>query len=174
MALVEHNGLRFWCDIYMLGVDHLTDGTSKHGVEIADGKSLPQAPEGEGRTKKLDYPTAVAIYARHGKKLLGAEEFFAAAYGVTERSSADKDPNTTGLDAARTSRFGLMQATGNLWVWGHDGHPDEPRPSLFGGSWVDGGDAGSRCAGLVYWPDASSDLISARGRCDHLNPAAGA
>lgn len=168
MALVEQNGQRFWCDIYLLGADHLAKGTSRHGETIADGLSLPQDPDGGGKTKKLDYATAAAIYAHHGKQLLGAEEFFAAAYGVTERSATGREPKTTGLDAPRTSRFGIMQATGNMWVWGTDGHPTDPRPSLFGGSWIDGDDAGSRCAGLDSWPGGSDDLISARGRSDHM------
>ena len=146
MALVEHAGRRFWCDIYLLNVDHRGQGTSRFSAEIADGRSLPQAIDGKGQTKKLDYETAKAVYAYHGKQLLGAEEFFAAAYGVKERSAADKDPKVTGLDAPRTSHFGIMQATGNMWVWGTDGHPDDARPSLFGGSWVNGGSAGSRCA----------------------------
>lgn len=171
MALVTQLGRRFWCDIYLLGVDHLTLGTSRHGVTIADGRSLPQAPDGKGRTKKLDYPTAVAIYAHHGKALLTYDEFRSAAFGATERGSADKDPVTTGLDAARTSQAGIMQATGNLWVWGTDGDPDDARPSIFGGSWISGDAAGSRYAYLGYWPDDSRDFISARGRCDHLNPA---
>lgn len=168
MALVEHNGLRFWADIYLLGTDHIAKGTSRFGQTIADGKSLPHAPDGKSKVKKLDYATAVAIYARHGKQLLGAEEFFAAADGVTERTSADNDPETTGLDAPRTSRFGMMQATGNMWVWGNDGHPDDLRPSLFGGSWLSGSLAGSRCALLDYWPGHSNVYISARGRSDHL------
>lgn len=170
MALVEHAGLHFWCDIYLLGREHLRDGTSRFGVEIADGDALPQALDGQGRTAKLDYPTATAICAHHGKQLLGAEEFFAAAYGVKERSAAGKDPKVTGLDAPRTSRFGIMQATGNMWVWGTDGDPDEARPSLFGGSWFGGGFAGSRYASLVVWPGYSGGGVSARGRSDHLMP----
>jgi len=168
MALVEHAGLRFWADIYLLGTDHLSKGTSRYGETIADGRSLPLAPDGKGKAKKLDYATAVAIYTHHGKQLLGAEEFFAAADGVTERSSAADEPETTGLDAPRTSRFGIIQATGNMWVWGMDGHPDDPRPSLFGGSWLSGASAGSRYANLGHWPDNSYDGLSARDRSDHL------
>ena len=167
MALVEHAGRRFWCDIYLLNVDHRDQGTSRFGAEIADGRSPPQAIDGKGHTKKLDYETAKAIYAHHGKGLLGAEEFFAATYGVTERTAAGKDPKVTGLDAARTSRFGIMQATGGMWVWGTDGHPDDARPSLFGGAWNYGSNAGSRYAYLVSWPDNSSGGVSARGRSDH-------
>jgi len=171
MALIDRHGARFWCDIYLLGVDHLTAGTSRFGQTIADGKSLPQATDGKGRTKKLDYAAAASIYAHHGKRLLTVEEFFAAAYGVSERTAADNDPDRTGLDAPRTSRFGLMQATGNMWVWGNDGHPDIPRASIFGGSWWDGGNAGSRYASLDGWAGNSLGGISARGACDHLSPA---
>ncbi|WP_315920368.1 hypothetical protein [Mesorhizobium sp. SP-1A] len=168
MALVERDGLRFWCDIYLLGVDHVSKGTSRFGDEIADGRSLPASQDGKGKVKKLDYATAVAIYVHHGKQLLGAEEFFAAAYGVRERSSAKDDPERTNLDAERTSCAGIMQATGNMWIWGTDGHPVDPRPSLFGGSWLHGGHSGSRYALLVYWPDYSGGSVSARGRSDHL------
>ena len=162
MAAVEiAGGHRFWVDIYLLGVEHREHGTSQYGVEIADGISLAV----------LDYKTAVNIYAAHGKRLLTYDEFRVAAFGVTERSAAGSDPKTTGLDAARTSRSGLMQATGNLWVWGTDGDPDDPRPSFFGGSWISGSDAGSRVAYLDYWPEYSYGDISARGASDHLNLA---
>mgnify|MGYP001604689864 CR=1 FL=1 len=167
MALVEAPGGRFWCDIYLTGVDHLANGTSKFGVIIADGNSLPLAANGE-TFKKFDYATAKAVMAAHGKGLLSFEGFFAAAFGVTEKTAAPREPETTGLDAPRTSRFGLMQATGNMWVWGHDGDPDMPRPSIFGGSWRNDGLAGSRFADLGSWPGISSADIGARGRSDHL------
>jgi len=159
MALIEmKDGKRFWSDIYLLGTVHREHGTSRFGVEIADGWSLD----------KLDYPTTVKILQGHGKRLMTYDEFRTAAFGVTEKSSAERDPGKTGLDVARTSRFGLMQATGNLWVWGTDGDPDDPRPSIFGGSWLSGDNAGSRYATLDYWPDYSRGLIGARGACDHL------
>jgi len=158
---------RVWCDIYLLGKDHLENGTSRHGVTIADGADLPQNPAG-GSFSKFDYDAACAVMKHHGKQLLGAEEFFAAAYGVTEKTAAPTEPKLTDLDAPRTSRWGLMQATGNMWIWGTDGHPDLPRPSLFGGSWLYSGDAGSRSALLDYWPVISYINIGARGRSDHL------
>lgn len=167
MALVERDGLRFWCDIYKLGVDHVAKGTSRHGETIADGRDAPATLDGKERFARLDHPTAVTVYGHHGKQLLSYDEFRAAAFGVTEKSSAPRDPKITGLDTAHTSRFGVMQATGNLWDWGHDGDLDAPRPSLFGGSWING-DAGSRCARLGSWPDYSSGGLSARGRSDHL------
>ncbi|WP_173995083.1 hypothetical protein [Agrobacterium tumefaciens] len=150
-----------WVDIYLLGVDHAQNGTSRFGVTPATGSTLDV----------LDYPTAKSIIEGHGKRLLTYDEFRAAALGATERSSVDNRPRTTGLDAARTSRFGLMQATGNLWVWGTDGDIEDPRPSIFGGSWINGENAGSRYASLDYWPEDSVESIGARGASDHLTPA---
>lgn len=161
MALISGEEAKpFWADIYLLGVDHDLNGTSRHGIEIADGRSLDL----------LDFATAKQIIEGHGKRMLTYDEFKLAAFGVTEKSSATRDPRKTGLDAARTSRFGLMQATGNLWIWGTDGDPEDPRPSIFGGSWLSGAYAGSRCAGLDYWPENSSGFLGARGASDHLPP----
>lgn len=176
MALVEASGgRRFWADIYLLGIDHREQGTSRHGATIADGRDLPDAPDGGGRVKKLDYATAVAIYKHHGKQLLGAEEFFAAAYGVRERCSRDEEPILTGSldDGAERfiSKWGLFDITGTMWQWGADGDPDNPLPSLFGGSWLLGSRAGSRYADLVSWPGNSSGNLSARGLSDHMIPA---
>jgi RNA-directed DNA polymerase len=41
-----------------------------------------------------------------------------------------------------------------------------PRPSIFGGSWINGSNAGSRYANLDYWPENSDDNLGARGRSD--------
>ena len=167
MALVEGPAGPFWGDIYLTAKDHLTNGTSQFGAVIADGDDPPQNPAG-GYFRRFDYETALAVMKHHGKGLMSVTEFFAAAIGVTEKSARNGDPEKTGLDAARTSRWGLMQATGNMWAWGHDGDPDEPRPSVFGGSWIHGSNAGSRYAGLGLWPGRSNENLGARGRSDHL------
>ncbi len=170
MALVDG---RFWADIYLLGVSHAAAGTSIYGATIADGIDLPEQVDGSGKVRKLDYPTAASLYAHHGKQLLGAEEFFAAAFGVTELSSRQAEPKVTGeADGVQfVSKWGLTDATGTMWQWGTDGDPDMPRASIFGGGWWYGGSAGSRCAYLDSWPGRSLGSISARGRCDHLKPA---
>jgi hypothetical protein len=171
MVLVDAPTGKFWCDIYLLGVSHVADGTSKLGATIADGDDPPAKPNGK-HFSKLDYDTAVAVMKHHGKGLLSVEEFFAAALGVTEKTAHSSNPRVTALDAPRTSKFGLMQATGNMWVWGHDGDPDEPRASFFGGSWLYVVYAGSRYADVAcVWPDSSDDNLGARGRCDHLQLA---
>ena len=46
----------------------------------------------------------------------------------------------------------------------------QPRASIFGGSWINGSDAGSRCAGVGSWPVHSDGDLGARGRSDHLQP----
>ncbi len=62
-----------------------------------------------------------------------------------------------------------MQPTGNKWQWGHDGDPDEPRASFFGGSWLYDDNAGSRYANVAcIWPESSRGNLGARGRGDHL------
>ncbi|MGH6682781.1 MAG: hypothetical protein ACRECA_02455, partial [Pseudolabrys sp.] len=102
MTLVDVPGKGpVWCDIYLLGKDHLEQGTSRHGATIADGADLPQNPTG-GSFSRFDYDAACAVMKHHGKQLLGAEEYFAAAYGVTEKTAARSDPRTTKLDAPRT------------------------------------------------------------------------
>jgi hypothetical protein len=164
------DGRKVWGAIYMLVRDHLEYGPSAFNVEIADGSSPPQNPAG-GYYKSLDYETAVAALKHHGLQLMTYDEAREFAYGVTERSSRGADPKVTGLDAPRTSATGGMQMTGNLWSWITDGHPTDPRPSIFGGSWVSGSDAGSRFADLDVWPGDSGDNLGARGRSDHLQLA---
>ena len=159
---------RFWADIYLTGVNALKDGSSVHSAPIADGSSLPTKADGT-HYRRFDYDTATAVMAALGKTLLSIEDFFAAAYGVTEATSAGDEPTLTGLDAARTSKWGLMQATGNMTIWGHDGDPDGPRrAALLGGTWSGGVWSGSRDAGVTYWPGSSHEWIGARGRSDHL------
>lgn len=167
MTLVDG---RFWVDIYLLGANHHTDGTSRFGVEIADGLSLVDKPDGAGKYDEyeLTHDAATKIMAAHGKGLLSIAEFFAAARGVTERTSFGRDPKVTGLDAPRTSMWGLMQATGNMWIRGHCGDEDEPWPYLFGAAWGGGSLAGSRASNWSSAPWYSFGLIGARGRSDHL------
>lgn len=160
---------RFWADIYLTGVNALKDGSSVYGADIADGRSLPLRADGKAYPR-FDYEVATAVMAALGKTLLSIEDFFAAAFGVTEATSAGSDPVRTGLDAAHTSKWGLMQATGNMTIWGHDGDPDGPRrAALLGGDWrLDGDWSGSRAARVPYWPGLSYEWIGARGRSDHL------
>ena len=132
MALVAGG---FWCDIYMAGTDCDLNGTSAHGVTNADGSSAPKVPAafgGNGSTTygNLTWFSAAELGAAYGKRLMFMDEFQAAAYGVTEQTSRGTDPVTTGLDAARTSRWGIMQATGNLYTWCMDSSWRQQNDSL--------------------------------------------
>jgi len=188
MALVAGG---FWADIYLLNTDPDLNGTSAHGVTIADGSSPPKIPAvfgGSGGTTygSLTWFEAQEVLAAYGKRAPTQAEFMALAYGVTEATARGSDPVSTGLDAARTSRWGIMQATGNLWVWGRDlGGPygaaswsantegrgstfNGPNAALFGAHWLSGVNSGSRAS---YWGSAPSDSslnIGARGVGDHL------
>ncbi len=45
------------------------------------------------------------------------------------------------------------------------------RPSIFGGSWINGSNAGSRYANLDNWAENSNENLSARGASDDPFPA---
>lgn len=181
---------KFWCDIYLLGVNHHTDGTSKYNVAIADGSSPPKIPTmfgGNGSTAygSLTWWEAAEVLMSHGKDLLSYADFAAAMYGSTENSASGTDPVSTILRQAYTSIYGIMLATGNLWVWGSDfGGPfasaawsntnggrgqvfNQSNAALFGGNWYNA-ESGSRASSWSDLPSNSNNTISARGRSDHL------
>ncbi len=132
MALVAG---AFWCDIYLCGVNHHADGTSRNNASIADGSAPPKIPAAFGGNGSAAYSTfnwwqAAEVMTSHGKQLLSYAEFAAAAYGATESQSRGNDPVTTGLgttnsgstnaDEEQTSRWGIIQATGTQWTWGRN------------------------------------------------------
>lgn len=189
----------FWCDIYLLGVDHHVNGTSRAGVTIADGSSPPKVPAafgGNGSTVygSLNWWEAAEVMQSHGKDLLSYAEFAAAAYGVKEAQSGGTDPVSTILRADYTSKWGVMLATGNLYVWSRDfSYRSDGTTSFawaaitggrgsvykqgtyglvaarFGGGWDAEADSGSRASHWRDLPSLSSGLVGARGRSDHLN-----
>lgn len=196
----------FWCDIYLLGVDHHTNGTSRHGVTIADGGSPPKVPGAFGGngsdTYDLTQYACAEIMASHGKQLLSYGEFAAAAYGVTEVAQRGSDPVTTGLGTSNagssnadnkfTSKWGVIQAAGVLWVWGRDlsyradgavfayqavtsgrgsvyaQGANGLVAALLGGVWYDGSACGSRASLWNSAPWYSNPNFGARGRADHI------
>jgi hypothetical protein len=188
MALV---GGRFWADIYLLGVNHHTDGTSKNGATIADGFSPPKVALGFGGNGTTDYGSltwyeAAEVMNDHGKTLLSYADFVAAAYGVTEASSVGSDQVTVQHNANYTSQWGIEQATGVMYVWGNEfGGPDsgaawsastegrgsyynQPCAALLGGNWSNTSYSGARAANWSNAPSNSGSNIGARARCDHL------
>jgi hypothetical protein len=131
MALIAGS---FWSDIYLLGINHTVDGTSKNGATIADGGSPPKKPllfGGDGSTSygDLTWYTAAETLSAYGKRLPSCAEFAAAAYGTTENTSRGTDAVTAGIattnagtvaDNLFTSKWGLIQAVGCMAVWGRD------------------------------------------------------
>lgn len=181
----------FWVDIYLTGVDAIANGSSKYNVTMADGSSPPKVPTlfgGNGSTTYGSYTwfEAMELATAFGKRCPTQQEFMTLAYGTTEASSVGSDQVSTILNAAYTSRWGVIQAAGVLLVWGRDrGGPfagaswnantesrgseyNAPNSALFGGDWGFGSLAGSRCSS---WSVAASDSSGNRGSrfvCDHL------
>ena len=177
----------FWVDIYLTGVDAITNGSSKYNVTQADGSSPPKVPTlfgGDGSATYGSYTwfEAQELAAAFGKRTLTQREFMAAAFGTTEASSIGTDQVSTILNAAYTSKWGVMQATGVLWSWGEDlGGPNStvategrgtttnmPNACLLGGAWSDGAYSGSRCSSWSNAASSSNNNIGSRFACDHL------
>lgn len=188
MALVADG---FWSDIYLLGVDHLTNGTSKYNVTIADGSSPPKIPtkfggNGTNTYGSLTWWEATETLRHHGKRAPTYSEFSALAYGTTEASSIGSDPGSTTWNATYISKWGMAQSSGNMWIWGDEfgggaaaaawtantggrGSTYQMENAvLFGGSWDEPSYSGSRCSLWNYSPSLSASLLGARGVCDHL------
>jgi hypothetical protein len=188
MALV---GAGYWVDIYLTGVDAVTNGSSKYNVTMADGASPPKVPTlfgGNGSSTYGSYTwfEAQELAAAFGKRTLTQLEFMAASYGTTEGSSVGTDQGSTVLNAAYTSKWGVIQATGVMWVWacdrggayntggwnanteGRGSEYNAPNASLLGGIWGDGSNAGSRCSNWSVAASASYSDVGSRFACDHL------
>ena len=188
MTLVA-NG--FWTDIYLTGVDHYTNGTSKYNVAIADGSSPPKVPALFGGNGSTAYSTfnwwaAGEVARSHGKRLPTYDEFCALAYGTTEVSAGGTDPVSTILRAAYTSKWGVMLATGNLWIWGAEfgggaaaggwtantgsrgSTLQMENVAYFGGDWSATTYSGSRCSAWVYSLSGLGASLTNRCVCDHL------
>jgi len=188
MTLVAGN---FWADIYLLNTNPDTNGTSKYNVTIADGASPPKVPVKFGGNGTTAYTTltwweANEVLAANGKRSANYQEYAALAFGTTEASSIGTDQVSTILNAAYTSKWGVMQSTGVMDVWGKDfgggaaaagwaanttgrGSTYQLCSAVtFGGNWGVGVDAGSRYS---YWsnsPTFSYSVIGSRGVVDHL------
>ena len=181
----------FWADIYLTGVDAITNGSSKYNVTMADGSSPPKVPTDFGGNGSTTYGSYTWFEAQEfatafGKKCPTQMEFMSLAYGTTEASSIGSDQVSTILNAAYTSKWGVMQSAGVLYVWARDrGGPaaaaswnantegrgseyNAPNAGRLGGDWGDGSRSGSRCS---LWDNSASTSNNARGSrfvCDHL------
>lgn len=140
-----------WIDIYLANTTPDLLGTSAYGAAIADGATPPKLPAfwgGNGTTAmgSFSYWSAVQYFAAYGKHLPRYSHLANACYGVTENTSVGTEPTVTALDALRTSRFGLMQATGSMWVW-MDEHKDKIHQATLA--------AGATAAQIEAWINAA-------------------
>ncbi len=168
MTLVADN---FWCDIYLTGNNAVTLGCSSvYNTGIADANSSPIISVQFGGNGSNTYG-GYTWYEAHElansfkKRPMTEQEFAAAAYGVTEGTSMGTDPVVTGVgNGARTSKWGLMQATGNMFVYcsdrggantspawhavtdGRGSEYNEPNAIRLGGAYNSTTSSGSRCA----------------------------
>lgn len=181
----------FWSDIYLTGVDAITNGSSKFNVTIADGSSPPKVPTmfgGNGSTTYGSYTwfECMELATAFGKKNPTQQEFMSLAFGTTEATSGGTDPGSTILRNTFTSKWGVMLSTGNMRVWARDragpfaaasfnanteGRGSEfnaPNAGLLGGDFNNGVDAGSRLSRWNSAASGSSSGIGSRFVCDHL------
>lgn len=188
MTLVAND---FWADIYLLGVDWLTNGTSKYNVTIADGSSPPKIPTlfgGNGSTAyaSLTWWEAMEVLRAAGKRGARYAEFAAMAYGTTEASSIGTDQGSTIWNAAYVSKWGCNQVSGVMQQWGDEfgggalaagwnantggrGSTYQlPNAVYLGGYWGGGAFSGSRCSAWSNSPTGSDNSFGARGVCDHM------
>ena len=180
----------FWVDIYLTGVDAITNGSSAYNVTIADGSSPPKVPTmfgGDGVTTYGGYTwfECMELATSFGKRAMTQLEFMSAAYGTTEETSRGSDAVTTQMsttDDDFTSKWGVIQSTGVMDVWGRDratgstntdtdGRGTEnsaPNAVTFGGGWGFGSDAGSRRSRWASSASSSASAFGSRFACDHL------
>ena len=188
MTLVANS---FWSDIYLLGQEHLSNGSSKYNVTIADGSNPPKIPtlfggNGTSNYGEFNWWEAGEVMRSYGKRLPRYDEFAALAYGTTEGASIGTDQGSTVWNAAYVSRWGANQVAGIMWQWGAEfgggaagagwvsntisrGQTYQlPNAVFLGGDWSDGSACGSRASAWNTSPTHSSSHIGARGVCDHL------
>ena len=180
----------FWADIYLCGIDHIINGTSKYNVAYADGASPPKIPTKFGGTGSNSYSSftwyeANEVLHSHGKRSPTYSQAAAYAYGTTEASSIGTEQNSTVWNSAYVSKWGVNQSTGVLWVWGDEfgggtaagwvantggrgSVYQQENASIFGGTFNATSNSGSRCANWSFAPSNSYYNIGARGLADHL------
>lgn len=177
--------------IYLLNTEHITNGPSAYNKVIADGSSPPKIPGAFGGSGSSSYSdltkfTAQEVLSAYQMRLPTYQEFAALTYGTTENASIGSDQGSTILNAAYTSKCGVMQATGVMWVWGleHGGGSASAawvnnnggrgqtyqmeNAVIFGGYWGHTSYCGSRAS---YWsssPSYSDAGVGCRGVCDLL------
>ena len=151
-----------WVDIYFLNVNHHANGTSRNNKLIATGENPPERAYdfggyGSSKYKNFIWWNAAEVMAQHGKRLGRYDEHCLAAFGVKENEGRGNHPINTGLNTYNasawahdyffTSKCGVIQATGCVWVWTESLSDWEGTPATSSLGWdaynVTGGHIGS-------------------------------
>ncbi|MBJ7536944.1 phage tail-collar fiber domain-containing protein [Marinomonas transparens] len=166
----------------------IADGSSPPKVPVIWG--------GDGTAQYDDFSqyTAARMLAAYGKRLPSSHEFEQLAFGSVAGYAVGTDPVTTKFDASAKSMIGCEQVSGHMWQWGSErwdrgngssgyawygadtngegqvytADSSGVGASLFGGYWVESGNAGSRASSWTNEPWYSYHYIAARGVCDHF------
>ena len=118
--------MQVWHGIYFTSTDIDANGLSAYNTNVCSGTVLPKVPLAWGGNGILTYAAfrsweANELATALGCRLVRYEEFVAAAFGVTEGQSlggASATIPATLRQPGYTSRIGLEQATGHVWVTG--------------------------------------------------------
>lgn len=119
-----------WVDIYFQGTSSNADGVSRNNDPILTGTNPPCVPVdfgGNGTTKftTMNWWEANEHIRQWGKELPSYSLMCLAAFGTNEKDGRGVQPANTGLstgfngssDGNFTSKWGLIQSTGCMWIW---------------------------------------------------------
>ncbi|MGE3550990.1 MAG: hypothetical protein AB7I29_13965, partial [Geobacter sp.] len=183
-----------WEAIYYCSTDHIANGLSKAGTNIASGTVLPKIPPAFGGNGTTTYAAPSwwsfnEIVRAYGCRLSLESEFVVWAFGVTEDQSIDATASTyptTQRNPGYTSKYGIEQATGHHWTWGLENggaagtawadtnggrgllYNNNGTKGLFSGARTNGPNSGSRCAAWGYHPSLVGWSRGVRAACGHL------
>ena len=182
-----------WVAIYFTGTDTDTNGLSRNNVAVASGTVLPRIPATMGGNGALTYADynwwRVSEHARaYGARLLTEAEANIAFFGVTENQSLGGASSTIPLTTRQpgyTSKYGIEQATGHIWIWGDDSagaiatgfvenggrgqsYANTVIKVLLGGSRGSSATTGSRLSSWNGGPTYSNWNVGLRAAVDHL------
>lgn len=125
----------FWIDIYFAGDSYSHDGVSRNNQPILTGTNPPERADdyggyGVSKYAGLNWWEANEVANQWGKRLPSYAEMTLAAFGAKEGKGRGNHPIKTGLNTANasvmwwdkffTSKFGLIQAVGVIWIWTSD------------------------------------------------------
>lgn len=168
-----------WIDIYLLNSEHIENGTSKAGLQIAggavtNGRAIPKIPliyGGDGTLTygKMDWIQTNLIAKAYGKELISHDEFVASMFGVQENISSSGIEEVVGKIEhypKLTSKFGIEQAVGTQWTWGKNAWGGNA--VVLGGNRDDGASSSSLYVDWSFATTLSAWHSGSRFACNHL------